>query len=211
MARMNHSSEFARVGLLAVLVFVGLAAAEVLLLVMATGYLPNAISAPIVEQFAFLTTLWNSNPSAALPLIAQQPVLLIAHSASPGSVPIWGIYYFPLSFVVHLALAVLVAWASRRAAGHRRDTSLWVAGGVALVFAVSYIRLSSCCTGGPRWVLEVWLLALAFDPTRTLLDWSAVIVSLERFFPSLQLAFGLAGIALLMAAVWRQLLTRQAN
>ena len=124
---MNHSPEFARVGLLAVLVFAGMAAAEVLLLAIATGYLPNAITVPIVEQFTFLATLWNSNPSAALPLIAQQPVLLIAHSASAGSVPVWGIYYFPLSFLVHVALAVLAAWAWRRAAGHRRELVLLVA------------------------------------------------------------------------------------
>jgi hypothetical protein len=113
---MGRRAEVARVGMLAVLVFAGLTAAEVLLLVIATGYRPNAITAPIVEQFTFLATLWNSNPSAALPLIAQQPVLLIAQSASAGSVPIWGIYYFPLSFLVHIALAVLVAWVWRRAA-----------------------------------------------------------------------------------------------
>jgi len=201
---MNLRSEFARTGVLALAVFAGLTAVEVLLLAIATGYLPNAITAPIVEQFTFLATLWNSNPSAALPLIAQQPVLLIAHSASAGSVPIWGIYYFPLSFITHLALAVMVAWTWRRSAGHRREPGLLVAGGVALAFAVSYIRLSSCCTGGPLWALEVWLLALAFDPTRTLIDWSAVIVSLERFFPFIQFAIGLTGIALLMAAVWRR-------
>jgi hypothetical protein len=208
---MNRRAEFFRTGALALAVFVGLAAVEATLLTMATGHWPNAITAPIVEQFAFLATLWNSNPSAALPLIAQQPVLLIAHSASPGSVPIWGIYYFPLSFITHAAVAVLLAWAWHRTAGHRRAYGLWVTGVVGLLFAVSYIRLSSCCTGGPRWLLEVWLLALAFDPTRTLLDWSAIIVSLERFFPAMQFAIGLMGIALLMAAVWRQLLTRQAN
>jgi hypothetical protein len=208
---MGRRAEVARVGMLAVLVFAGLTAAEVLLLVIATGYRPNAITAPIVEQFTFLATLWNSNPSAALPLIAQQPVLLIAQSASAGSVPIWGIYFFPLSFITHVALAVLVAWAWRRAAGHRRELVLLMAGGVALAFAVSYIRLSSCCTGGPRWALEVWLLALAFDPTRTLIDWSAVIVSLERFFPYIQFAIGLTGIALLMAVVWCQRQARKAN
>ncbi|HCU53884.1 MAG TPA: hypothetical protein DIC36_06260 [Gammaproteobacteria bacterium] len=208
---MSLRSEVARAGLLAVLVFAGLTAVEVMLLVISTGYLPNAVTAPIVEQFAFLVTLWNSNPSAALPLIAQQPMLLIAHSASPGGVPIWGIYYFPLSFLVHVALALLAAWSWRRGAGHRRELGLLVAGGVALAFAVSAIRLSSCCTGGPRWVLEVWLLALAFDPTRTLLDWSAVIVSLEPFFPSMQLAIGLTGIALLMAAVWRRHQASQAK
>jgi hypothetical protein len=51
-------------------------------------------------------------------------------------------------------------------------------------------------------VLEIWLLALAFDPTSTRLDWAAFIVRLGAFYSYLQLAIGLAGIALLIAATW---------
>lgn len=59
---------------------------------------------------------------------------------------------------------------SRRAHTFQPEQGAGRSGGAALVFAVSYTRLASCCTGGPRWALEIGLLALAFDPTSTLVD-----------------------------------------
>jgi hypothetical protein len=199
---MGMRSEFARVGALTLAVLICLIALEAALLAAAVGHGPNAVIAPMAEQFALLTTLWGSNPAAALPLIAQQPVFVIAHNDPASSVPIWGLYYFPFTLLVHLAIAPVVALQLRRSSGRRRP-GLLIAGGVVLVFAVSYTRIASCCTGGPRWALEIWLLALAFDPTRTLIDWSALIVRLEGLFPYIQFAIGMAGIALLIAATWR--------
>lgn len=199
---MGKRSEFACVVALSLAVFVCLLALEVALLAVVVGRGPNAVTAPLAEQFALLATLWGSNPAAALPLIAQQPVFLIAHNDPASSVPIWGLYYFPVTVLVHLAIAPLAALQLRRATGPRHP-ALLAAGGAALVFAVTYTRLASCCTGGPRWALEIWLLALAFDPTSTLLDWSAMIVRLEGFFPYMQFAIGMTGIALLIAATWR--------
>ncbi len=199
---MDKRSEFVRMGALTLAVLVGLIALEVALLAVTVGRAPNVVTAPLAEQFALLTTLWGSNPAAALPLIAHQPVFTIAHHDPASSVPMWGLYYFPVTVLVHLAFAPLTARQLRHATGPRHP-GLLAAGGATLVFAVTYTRLASCCTGGPRWALEIGLLALAFDPTRTLLDWSALIVRLEGFFPYMQFAIGLAGIALLIAATWR--------
>lgn len=200
---MGKRSEFACVVALTIAVFVCLTALEVALLAMVVGRAPNAVAAPLVEQFALLTTLWGSNPAAGLALIAQQPVFVIAHNDPATSVSTWGLYYFPFTLLVHLAIAPVAALQLRHSAGRRRHPGLLVAGGAALVFAVTYMHIASCCTGGPRWALEIWLLALAFDPTSTLLDWSAMIVRLEGFFPYLQFAIGMAGVALLIAATWR--------
>ncbi len=200
---MDKRSEFARVVALSLAVFVCLLVLEVALLAVVVGRGPNAVAAPLVEQFALLTTLWDSNPAAALALIAQQPVFVIAHNDPAGGVPTWGLYYFPITLLVHLAVTPVAALQLRHSAGRRRHPGLLVAGGAALVFAVTYMYIASCCTGGPRWALEIWLLALAFDPTSTLLDWSAMIVRLEGFFPYLQFAIGMAGVALLIAATWR--------
>jgi len=200
---MGMRSEFACQAARTLAVFAGLVAVEVVLVAAAVGCGPNAVTAPLVDQFALLTTLWGSNPAAALPLVMQQPVFLIAHNDPAGSVPTWGLHYFPFSFLVHLAIAMLVAWHWRRSAGRRRQLGLLAAGSAALAFAVTYTRLASCCTGGPGWALETWLLALAFDPTSTLLDWSAIILRLGAYYSYLQFAIGLAGIALLIGATWR--------
>jgi hypothetical protein len=197
------------VAALSVAVFTFLIAVEVALMAAAVGRGPNTMTAPPVEQFALHTTLWGSNPAAALPLVMQQPVFVIAHNDPAGSVPTWGLHFFPLTLLVHLAIATVTAWHWHRSAGRRRQPGLLVAGGAALAFAVTYTRLASCCTGGPGWVLEIWLLALAFDPTSTLLDWAAIILRLGAFYSYLQFAIGLAGIALLIAATWRPQQERQ--
>jgi hypothetical protein len=196
-------SEFMRVGALTIAVFFCLAAVEVALLAAVAGRGPNDLSAPLVEQFRLLTMLWHSNPAAALPVIAQHPVFVIAHHEPAASIQTWGLYYFPLTFVTHLAIALVAALLLRRPAGRPRCLPWLTAGGAALAFAVTYTRFATCCTGGPRWAFDVWLFALAFDPTRSQIDWSALYARMEAFFPFMQFATGAVGIAFLIVAARR--------
>lgn len=196
--------EFVRVGGLAILVFFCLVAVEVVLLAIVAGSGPNNVSAPLAENFSLLITLWHSNPVAALPQIAQTPVFVIAHQEPADSIQAWGLYFFPFTFVVHLAIAVVAAQLLRRPSGHPRCLLWLTAGGAALAFAVTYTRFATCCTGGPRWALEIGLYALAFDPTRSLLDWPAIYTRLETYFPFLQFATGAMGIACIIVAALKQ-------
>ena len=196
--------KFVRVTGLAIVVFFGLVAAEAVLLAAIAGSAPNQGTAPLAEQGSPPTTLWHSNPAAALPLIAQTPVFVIAHQEPADSLQAWGLYFFPLTFFVHLTIAVVAALLLRRVSEYRRRLQWLTAGGAALAFAVTYTRFATCCTGGPRWAPEVGLYALAFDPTRSLLDWSAIYTRIDGFLPSLQFATGLAGIACLIVATLKQ-------
>lgn len=196
--------QFVRVTGLAIIVFFCLVAVEVVLLTAIAGSLPNHVTAPLAEQFSLLTTLWHSNPTAALPLIAQTPVFVIAHQEPADSIQAWGLYYFSLTFLVHLAIAVVAAQLLCRPFGHPRHFLWLISGGAALAFAVLYARSASCCTGGPRWVFDLGLYALAFDPTPSLLDWPAIYTRMETFLPHLQFATGLVGIACILAATRKQ-------
>jgi len=196
---------FVRVTGLAVVVFFGLVGMEVILMAVFAGSGPNSVSVPLVENFSLLSTLWRSNPAAALPLISQTPVFVIAHQEYAASIQAWGLYFFPFTFVVHLVIAVVAALLLRRLLSHPRDFLWLIAGGVALAFAVTYTRFATCCTGGPRWALDVGLYALAFDPIRSLLDWPAIYTRMEAFLPYLQFATGLAGIVCMLVAALKQI------
>jgi len=191
-------------GGLAIVVFFCLVTVEVVVMAIVAGSGPNNVSAPMAEQFSLFLTLWHSNPAAALPLIAQTPVFVIAHQEPADSIPAWGLYYFPFTFGVHLAVAVIAAQLLRRPSGLPRRLPWLITGGAALAFAVTYTRFATCCTGGPRWAFDLGLYALAFDPTRSLLDWSAIYMRMETFFPFLQLATGMAGIACIIVAMLKQ-------
>src|SRR4030066_8217 len=127
---------FIRLAGLAIVVFIGLAAVEVVLLAVAAGSAPNAVSIPLAEQFSLLGLLWHSNPEAALPLIVQTPVFVIAHREPADSLQTWGLYYYPFTFVVHLAIAVVAARQLRRSLDPPRYLPWLASGGAALPFAV---------------------------------------------------------------------------
>ncbi|OGI39803.1 MAG: hypothetical protein A2V91_03355 [Candidatus Muproteobacteria bacterium RBG_16_64_10] len=186
----------------AMLIFLGLLAVEAGLLAAAVGRLPNDVAAPLADQFAMLVTLWRSNPMAALPHLAQQAVIVIAHREPATGQQVWGLYYYPLTLIVHLAVAGVAARMLAAPMGRRR-LALLAAGGAALVIGVTYVRLAACCTVTSRWALDIALLAQAYDPTSTWLDWQALYAPLEPAFPYLQAGTLAAGIGLSVAA-WRR-------
>lgn len=186
----------------AMLIFLGLLAVEAGLLAAAVGRLPNDVAAPLADQFAMLVTLWRSNPMAALPHLTQQAVLVIAHREPVTGQQIWGLYYYPLTLIVHLAVAGVAA-RMLAAPMDRRRLTLLASGGAALVIGVTYVRLAACCTVASRWTLDIALLARAYDPASTGLDWQALYVRLEPALPYLQAGTLAAGIGLIVAA-WRR-------
>ena len=196
--------EMVRVTGLAIIPFFCLVAVEVVLLAAVAGRGPNQVSVPLAEQLSLLATLWRSNPMAALPLIAQTPVFVIAHQEPAASLQTWGLYYFPFTFAVHLAISVAAALLLRRPSDHPRRLLWLTSGGATLAFAVTFARSAICCTGGPRWALEIGLYALAFDPAPSLVDWSAIYTRTGTLLPYLQFATGMAGIACLVVATLKQ-------
>ena len=189
---------------LSILVLLVLVGGEAVLVSIFAGSGPNHVSVPLLEQFSLLRTLWHSNPAAALPLMTQTPVFVFAHQEPADSIQAWGLYYFPFTFVVHLAIAVVVASLLYRTSDHSHRLLWLTVGSTALAFSVSYTRFATCCTGGPRWVLDVALYALAFDPTPALLDWSVAYARTEALFPLMQFATGMAGIACILVAMRKQ-------
>jgi len=199
--------EIVRVCGLAIMLFVCLVAVEVVLLAAVAGSGPNEVSVPLAELLSLLTTLWHSNPVAALPLMVQTPVFVIARQEPAASLQTWGLYYFPFTFAVHLAIAVVAALLLRRPSDHPRRLPWLTTGGAALAFAVTYTRFATCCTGGPRWAPEIGLYALAFDPVPSLVDWTAIYTRTETLLPYLQFATGMAGVACILVAMFKQKLT----
>ena len=173
-------------------------AAEAALLAISTGRAPNAIALPLIEQLSLLGTLWSSNPAAALSITAQQALFVIEHRAADTELQVWGLYGFPLT----LAAYGLIAWLIARLAAQPVPLAGWKrlalgSGAILLAASVTYVRLASCCTLGPRWSVDIVLLAQALDPTSTLINWQSVYALLEPLFPATQAMMGIGGALLL--------------
>ena len=191
----------ARNAALCVLILFGLLLSPIVFLFVFVGGMPDRFAAPFVNQWPLLTTLWASNPGAALQVLMQQPLLVIAHSDPAGGTAAWRLFYYPAPVALQLAisiLAVVILRADIRDAMRRRLMAL-LPGVAVLVFVTTYVQLASCCTGGPRWALDVWLFALAYDPGGTLIDWQALYSGIEGALSIVQIALALVGVALLVA------------
>lgn len=195
---------FVRALALCAMILFGLLLAPVALLSVFGG-VPDRISLPLVEQWPLLKILWASNPGAAMPILLQQPLLLIAHSGPGGGAPVWSMFFYPVPLAVQLVVSICVAVylcaGAREAAGWRLVSAL--PGMTLLVFVTTYVQLASCCTGGPRWLLDIGMYALAYNTFDTLIDWHALYISVAGALPTLQVALALFGAALLAAGIGR--------
>jgi hypothetical protein len=169
------------------------------------GRAPNQLVAPLLEYWPLFKILWVSNPGAALPTLLQQPMLVFGHRESASGLLAWGVFFYPLPLALLLGASVMTA--RPLCSGHpgaigRRLTSL-LPGMTLLLFAVTYVQLASCCTGGPRWALDVGLFSLIYDPLSPLAGWQELYLRIEAGLVLGQLALALLGMFWLATAIRR--------
>lgn len=187
------------------LVLLGLLVAPIGFLAGFVGGLPDRFSAPFVEQWPLLKILLASNPGAAIHILLQQPLMVVAHGGPDGGAPVWRLFFYPVPLAVLLAVSIFVSTIlcyRARGAMHRRYVSL-LPGLTVLVFVTTYVQVASCCTGGPRWALDVWLFSLAYNPLSTLIDWQQLYFRVEGALSIVQAVLALLGTALLAGHIGR--------
>ncbi len=191
--------------MLCAVVLLGLSVVPIGFLAGFVGGLPNQLAAPFVEQLLLLKTLWTSNPGAAMQVLLQQPLMVIAHSEPASGVAAWRLFLYPVPVAVHLTVSIFAAvilCSGARGATLRRLVPL-LPGMAVLVFVTTYVQVSSCCTGGPRWALDVWLFSLAYNPLSTLIDWQQLYSRIEGLMSIMQVVLVLLGVVLLAAGARR--------
>lgn len=202
---MKVASPVVRATMRCALILFGLLLAPVALLSGLGGGMPDQLAFPLVEQRPLLEILWASNPRAAMQILAQQPLMEIARGDPASVVPAWKLIFYPASLAVQLAVSILAAFIlcpGDPGAVRRRLVSL-LPGMAVLVFVTTYAQLASCCTGGPRWLLDVLLYSLAYNTFDTLINWQAFYSGIAWALPFAQLGLALSGAALLLAAAGR--------
>ena len=181
------------------LVLLGLLVAPIGFLAGFVGGLPDRFSAPFVEQWPLFKTLWASNPGPAIQILMQQPLMVIAHSEPASGMGVWKLFFYPVPVAVLLAVSIFAAvilCPGARGATLRPLVSL-LPGMAVLVFVTTYVQVSTCCTGGPRWALDVWLFSLAYNPLSTLIDWQQLYSRIEGLLSIMQVVLALLGAVLL--------------
>jgi hypothetical protein len=180
---------------LGVLIGVGMLLLEVLFIALLTGHLPNRITSALFANPGFFATYLLEAPRTTLQLLLiDKPLFEVAAVRTHGELDIWRLHYFNYATLVHVGLAVLLVrrWHSVRAAG--TQGRLLLGAGVALLAGSSlYLFHSSCCTGGPLWIVHTGLIAHLFNPVTSSVAMLDVYIVLQPWLGWVQGGFALAG------------------
>ena len=190
-------------GLLILLILIAL---ETLVMSWLVGSAPTESYVFLFRNSTFIKIIWASNAWETLKLLTTgEAVFIVEHRDAANGLQIWGLYFFMIHLLAQCAVACLagIGWVAGFFRRLDRALMLYVSGALLLIFATSYVRLASCCTTGPGWLVDVWLLSLVFDPTPSMLDWQGVYEWAEKLFMPVQIALALSGIYLLFHG-WEQ-------
>lgn len=135
---------------------------EALILMLATGTVINSFVMPIFSNLDFLWLLLKTNPWSGFLELVSQPVFIIGHAQVSTDGYLTALYYYPISSLLHLGLARLVAshFLKDRA---RLVRPLFITGSVLLLVAINYVWLAGCCGAVPGWTLDTLLLNYALS------------------------------------------------
>ncbi|NIQ12062.1 MAG: hypothetical protein GWO23_21545 [Gammaproteobacteria bacterium] len=106
-------------------------------------------------------------------------------------------HYYTLTLLGHLVLAFVLADMQLQFGPAFKYRFLPLAGTFLLLSSVLYLFLGSCCSGGPNWIIQTWLLSVVFNPITSSNATIKLYQSIKDWFMPIQLIFGGVGAALL--------------
>lgn len=163
------------------------------------GGLPNGAQLQPTSNLAFLQILWAGNPWETVKLVlVEKPLVMIEHLDPETGLQVWGMFYYAGTVLMYLLIAAFTALHLGR---FRNSTTgqyaLFIAGTATVLISVTYLRLAACCTGGPGWVVDTWLLTKVVTPNSGVVDWMFIYERVQPSLPILQAVMLTGGMAML--------------
>lgn len=171
---------------------------EAVFVAFASGYLFLQFKSPMLENFAFFASLARDDLFSTLRFILLEKAWLVIQSQHKVSgTLIWSLHYYSYSLLMH----GLVAYCLARLMTSREANEIYsarVLAGVSLfLLAGLYLFLGSCCTGGPNWIVQTWMLAVVFNPVTSTNATIKFYQAIKEGFVVFQLLSGVIGLFLL--------------
>ena len=189
--------------LISVVIIVVLILVEIGLMICATGSSPNRVYAPFIQHFSLFWVLLKADLWGSIQYyLGKEALLVVEHMDHVKDVQIWGLYFFPLSVIVHVSISVVVGVylqaASKAQRIYSRYSGMVLIGVLLLILSVSYVQLVSCCTGGSGWVGKMFLLLQVFSPFSSSSWWEYLFFQLENNFMYVQFCIAMMGMIFIM-------------
>ena len=176
-----------------------LMALETVFMALSTGYLFIQFRSPVFENLAFFVELARDDLLTTLRFVlVENPWLIIQSQHNPASSNVvWSLHYYSLTLLIHLGLAWVLMELYRRHGPHIKYEARFIGGVLLLTLSSLYLFLGSCCSGGPNWIVQTWLLAIVFNPVTSTNATIKLYQAIKDGFLPIQLLFGGGGATLL--------------
>jgi len=130
---------------------------EMLVLMFTTGTVVNTFDQPIFNNLDFLWLLIKSNPWNGFLQLIEQPVLIIGHTGAATNDYLVALYYYPVSSLLHLGLALLITTRILKYPT-LAIRAQFIIGCVLFLLPINYVWLAGCCGAKPGWTLDTLFL-----------------------------------------------------
>jgi len=169
-----------------------------------TQGLANNIELTLIENFGLYLNLLNTNAVMATKLaLIDNPLILIERLDEQKINQIWGFYIMPVNAVALLLVSIFIIHIRRLKLSTCKWLVIW--GGVfTIMFSIFYLRLQTCCTTEPTWLLEIWLFSQTSEPLADTAFWKDIYVQLIGRFIYIQFSIAALGGFIIYIASYSQ-------
>lgn len=173
-----------------------------------TKSLPNNVEFTLIENFDLYLNLLNANPVMATKLaLIDNPVILIERLDEQKINQIWGIYIMPINAIALLLISAFIIHIRKLKLSTCKWLVIWAAV-FTIMLSMFYLRLQTCCTTKPTWLLEIWLFSQASEPLLDSAFWKDIYILLIGRFIYIQYSIATLGAFILYITSYSQLLCK---
>lgn len=177
-----------------VLILMMLVMFEAVLMAMFSGHLYIQFKSPLIDNAGFFWALLQDDPGSTVRLLlVEKPVFIIQSQHTATDTTLWALHYFSITLLIHGLVAYLLADIFKQDGMETRLRAIPITGTGLLLLSSLYLVLAGCCTGGPNWMVQTWILALVFNPINSSNATIQFYQSIKDWFVVLQVMSGILG------------------
>ena len=176
---------------------------EILFVSIYTLSVPNQLVFTALDNFDFYSNLLSVNPVMAIEIaFIGNPVFIVQRLDQLQVNQIWGVYFMPVNVLVLFLLSLYISIVKKAAMSQLQWVWTFLAASI-LMFSMFYLRIQTCCTSGPTWLLDIWLFSQVSSPLADTALWQEIYIQLSGHFTLIQWVIAAIAVIVLYSLQYR--------
>jgi len=170
---------------------------EVFSISLFTLSMPNQLVITVFDNFSFYMSLFNVNPVMAIEqALIKNPILIVQRLDELQMSQVWGLYFMPINIVTLFLLSLYLNSVKKMNINPSGWIWIFIASFI-LMASMFYLRIQTCCTSDPTWVLDIWLFSQVSSPLVDTALWQKIYIQISDHFTLIQFSLTFSSAAIL--------------